>query len=486
MKIKYQVIGILGVVITLLTPHIVVIAQEDYLVFPGEELLNKDQTTTQLNQEELQSTGIKTEELGNCFDTYKFGSLNINVTPDSSEYNPGDVIVIKGKITNTNNYPLIGVTVAARVLKDIPNANGQAYTTTIEEFILAENITLDAKASIDINESYNIPIKAAKGDYQIYLFGYQENRFNLAGLSFTDDIYGSRFSFKVKGENTQSIYLDQTRTTVGGQKHINHGYITKHNYNNPIEVKIPLKNTTNQEQKVILESTLYKWDGLQKENIEKSNTREIKIPAKGEIEVTEIVDKPDTSVYYLKLKANIAEIPNVQKQQSISNIRFLVEDLNRVRLNWIGFDTFPKAAGQDAKIVTCIHNTNDGIAKDISVETKIIDKWGKEMAKSSYKGDMGGAISGIIADLPKDKIINQALITSVVKDNEGKVIDTLNITYDCKKIGDGSKCIKEPIGSIIMRNSMGIIGGILVLGLIIYSIILQKKSIKRIVNRKKI
>ena len=88
--------------------------------------------------------------------------------------------------------------------------------------------------------------------------------------------------------------------------------------------------------------------------------------------------------------------------------------------------------------------------------------------------------------MPKDKIINQALITSVVKDNEGKVIDTLNITYDCKKIGDGSKCIKEPIGSIIMRNSMGIIGGILVLGLIIYSIILQKKSIKRIVNRKKI
>lgn len=462
MKQRYKLVGIIGIIGLLLSPNIIAIAQET---------------------NGLDTSRVASGALGDCFDTYRFGSLEMNLTPNKSEYEPGDGVVMKGKITNTNNYPLIGVSVSARVLKDIPNANNQAFTTTIDEFVLVNNITLDAQESINIEEVYNLSMQAIQGEYQIYLFGYQEDRFNISGLSFTDDIYGSRFSFSVKGGNTESVYLDQTRTTVGGKKHVNHAYVTQHNPSKPIEVKIPLKNTTNKEQKVTLDSNLYRWDGLREEQIERFNSREVTIPAKGEIEIVETVQSPYLPVYYLKLVANVAGVPEAQKQQSISNIRFIAEGLNAVRFNWVGFNTFAKGAGQEGKVVTCIHNTSTGTANDISVETKVTDKRGREIASSSYRGNVGGAISGIEANLPTDKIINEALITSVLKDKDGKIIDTVNIAYDCKKIGDGSKCIKEPLGTVILQNSIGILVILGIIILVTYSVLLQKKSIHRMMNK---
>lgn len=461
MKLKYKVIRVIAIIGIILSPNLVITAQET---------------------NGLDSSSVDSGVLGNCFDTYKFGSLEMNLTPNKSEYEPGDGVVMTGTITNTNNYPLVGISVSARVLKDIPNANDQAFTTTVDEFVVVNNITLDAKESVNIAEVYNLSTKAIQGEYQVYLFGYQEDRFNISGLSFTDDIYGSRFSFSVKGNNTESVYLDQTRTTVGGQKHINHAFVTQHNPSKPIEVKIPLKNTTDKEQKVTLDSNLYRWDGLREEQIERFNTREVTIPAKGEIEIVETVQNPYLPVYYLKLVANIVGAPEAQKQQSISNIRFVSEGLNAVRFNWVGLNTFPKGAGQEGKVVTCIHNTSAGTDIDISVETKVTDKSGKEIANSSYKGNIGSAISAIEANLPTDKIINQALITSVIKDQDGVIIDTINISYDCTQIGDGSKCLDEPL--LQSTNSWVLmILGLLAIGGIGYVLYFKQYRAKKLINK---
>ncbi|MEY3471215.1 MAG: hypothetical protein RLZZ223_565 [Candidatus Parcubacteria bacterium] len=455
---KTKAILVSGLLISILSPQLDLIAQEDI---------------------GLNTAGVEIGQLGDCFDTYRFGSLEIELTPSRNQYKAGEGVIVKGTVKNGNNYPLVGIDIMARVVKDIPNANDQAYTKSIEEFIVGKNLTLDAGESRDIETVYNLSTKAEGGEYEMYFFGYQENRFNITGLSFTDDIYGSRLSFSVENNNNTGIYFDQTRTTVGGQKHINHAYVTKHEAGKAVDIKIPLKNTTDQVQKVKIEANLYKWDGLREENIERTNSREITIPARGEVEMVETVANPYLPVYYLKLKANIADKSEAQRQESLSNIRFVVENLNAARFNWVGLNTFPKAAGQEGKIVTCIHNTSNGVANGISVETKVTDQNGREIASSVYRGDIGGAISAVEAQLPKDRVINKALITSVLRDKDGKVIDSVNIMYDCNTIGN-NKCIAEPVGQIIVRSIVGIIGGIIVLGLVIYSILLQKRRKSRI------
>lgn len=500
MKKIYQLIGIMGLIGFLLTPNIVVIAQERERVKLGGEIeLEPGQIPTpeqierlkeieknkpvQVYQNKLEVGGIKAGVLGNCMDTYKFGSIKINITQDQSKYEPGNIIQLKGEIKNENAYIVTGLTVSARLVKNIPNANDQAYTTTIDEFIIAKDVTIKGNGSIDVKELYDLNVRAPKGDYQILFFAYQQDRFTLSGLPFTDDVIGYKVDFEVGGNNTEQVYLDQTRTTVGDKKNINHGFLTSHNKDEKIQVKIPLKNITDKDQDIELTSQLYSWDGLRKEELQKEEKEIIKVPAKGEVIITRTVEKAELPVYYLKFTATQAgDIAPAQRYTSISNIRFAVSDVNAVRFNWVGLNSFPKVSGQDAKVVTCIHNTSNGIAENIEVETKVLNSKGKEIAKSLYRGTVSGQVDAITADLPKNRTYNKLTVVSTIKDGTGNIVDTVSIPYDCQSI-DADTCGKESVLDGIAGTILGILGLIVIVLGVIYAIYLQRGTILKSIKK---
>jgi hypothetical protein len=487
--------------LTLLLPHIGVIAQENKesgliggsIKFepgktPSKEEIdkivkNKKNTPAIVYQNQLDSEGVKAGTLGNCMDTYNFGSIKIDITQDKPQYTSGDIIQLKGNIKNANAYPVTGLTVAARLVKNIPNANDQAYITTLDEFIIAKDVSIKANGKIDISQIYNLNLQAPKGDYQLLFFAYQYDRFTLSGLPFTDDVVGYSVGFKVVGNNTEQVYLDQTRTMVGDKKNINHGFLASQEKGAKVQVKIPLKNNTDKAQDMELTSQLYSWDGLRKEELQKEEKEIIKVPAKGEVLITRTVEKVELSVYYLKLTATKAGyIPPAQQYKSISNIRFSGAGANAVRFNWVGLNSFPKIAGQDAKVVTCIHNTSYGIDNDIEVETKVLNSKGKEVTKSLYKGSVSGQVDAITVDLPKNKSYNNLTVVSTIKDGSGNIVDTVSIPYDCQAI-DASSCAKEGLLEGVLGNILGIIGLIVIVLGAIYAIYMQRKTIAKLIKK---
>ncbi len=486
--------------LSLLLPSMAVIAQENQntelitgeIKFkPGKTTPTKEQIDAIVKNQQkpptyksqLEAGGVKAGALGNCMDTYKFGSIKIDISQDKPQYTSGDIIQLKGNIKNENAYPVTGLTVAARLVKNIPNANDQAYTTTLDEFIIAKDVSIKANEKIDISQIYNLNLQAPKGDYQLLFFAYQQDRFTLSGLPFTDDVVGYKVSFKVGGNNTEQVYLDQTRTMVGDQKNINHGFLASQEKGSKVQVKIPLKNNTDKAQDMELTSQLYSWDGLRKEELQKEEKEIIKVPAKGEVLITRTVDKVELSVYYLKLTATKAgDIAPAQQYKSISNIRFSGAGANAVRFNWVGLNSFPKIAGQDAKVVTCIHNTSYGIASDIEVETKVLNAKGKEIAKSLYKGPVSEHVDAITADLPKNKTYNKLTVVSTIKDASGNIVDTVTIPYDCNAI-DVSACAKEGQFEGLLGTVLGIFGLILIVLGAIYAIYLQRKTIAKLIKK---
>lgn len=446
MKKMYQTISVISLISAILIPNIIVIAQEAVEVGEAKLELGKTPTQEQIDavqndpanqqslvyQSQLQAGGVSQGMLANCLDTYKFGSIKINISQDQSKYEPGDVIRLNGDVMNKNAYPLTGLTVSARLVKNIPNENDQAYTTTIDEFLIKENVTIKANSKIDINQLYDLSVNAPKGEYQILFFAYQQDRFTLSGLPFTDDIVGSSVSFEVGGENTEQVYLDQTRTTVGGQKNINHGFLTNHEKGKEIQVQIPLKNITEQSQEIELTSQLYSWDSLREEALQESKKETITVPAKGEVLITRTVENSDLPVYYLKLTATQAgDVAAAQQYKSISNIRFAVLEGEGVRFNWVGLNSFPNGD----KVVTCIHNTSSLNVENIEVETRVLNSAGKEIAKSLYKGLVTGQVDAIAADLPKNTGYDKLTVVSTIKDATGSVIDSVSIEYDCNSMG---------------------------------------------------
>ncbi len=97
---KINKIIVYSLVIGLLIPNLTVLAQEESV--PSSN---------------LNSGGVKSGELANCFDVYKFQSIGITVEVDKSVYKAYDMVEIGVDIVNNNPYPIIGSTLRAMILR---------------------------------------------------------------------------------------------------------------------------------------------------------------------------------------------------------------------------------------------------------------------------------------------------------------------------------------------------------------------------------
>ena len=257
---KYKALAILGIIITILSPQVIVIAQEpleseviEITQEEQEELLkNQDNTpllppkkpTAEEIEKWIQETkdtaaentaytnnlkqeGLTNASLGNCFDVYKFNNIDLSINLDQNEYEIGSeskpgagLMSFVGSIKNNNSYPLPDLKIRGKIVK-IEQEGDRRIVKTVEEIIIKENINLASKESQEINESYVLPIKATKGDYEILLTVVQNDQISIAGLSFTDDVYAFSPRFKIGGNNIEGITIDQKGITINDKEYNN-------------------------------------------------------------------------------------------------------------------------------------------------------------------------------------------------------------------------------------------------------------------------
>lgn len=387
---------------------------------------------------------FKQGEPASCFDYYTFGSVDLNFTQDKSTYDLLFPMIINGRITNNNRFPITNLTVRARLVRDTPNPEYlRSEIITVDDFIVAENITLDKNKSFDVLHTYSLPLNTPKGDYQIYFYAYNNDRFNQSGLSFTNDIVGSKISFKVSQNNPQHVYLDQTRISLNGKSHNVMAFMTQHDKDTSVEVSIPLVNPSQKTEDMTVEYVLYKWDSLRKENIVDTRTETVSVPANGEIFLKYNTSRDKISVYFLNIKANNTKqkkdisVYNVETQ---SNIRFVINSNDFPRINAFGVDNYPIKANQETTLFTCYHNGSDQeTLNPISIVTTLYDEKGKVISSTEYDGKLVPDISAIVKKfIPKKDIFNYRVVTEM-KDDNGVLLDKIENEYNCKDI-DPAQC----------------------------------------------
>lgn len=426
-------------------------------------------------QEATIAQNAKEGEIVSCFDYYSFGSLDINLTQNYNVYNAGDPIVIRGTITNNNPYPLVGLDIKARLVKDIPESDYfRSEIIVLEDFDIAQNINIGGGKKYDIAYSHILPLNAPTGEYQMYFYAVEQDRYNISGLSFTNDIVGSQISFDVKGNERDNIYLDQTQIMVGEQPYNVMGAMNQYSTDTSIPVSIPIYNPSTESKDMTITYNLYSWDSANSKNLIDTKTEQVTVESQSEKLLTYTLDKGTLPVYYLSIESkptNQTKDESVFKEITKSNIRFMVQETSLPRLNFSTINRYPLKKGEEASIVTCFNNTGEGEAPYAKIETKLKDSKGRVLAQSIYEGIISPDITAIRKTFNPKYDSNEFTLSTIMYDQNNKIIDQVDKVYSCSDI-DPDLCHQKPNASALIISLATVI--LIGLGLLFFT---RKKMI---------
>ncbi len=442
-----------------------------------EEALITDQELDALrNQPEIDPRNAKKGEIVSCSDYYALGSLHINLTQNYNTYNAGDTVLLRGSLKNNNSYPLIGVDIKARLVKDIPEANPlRSEIIILEDIHIAQDLTIPAGEEYSIAYSHLLPLNAPSGDYQMYFYAIEQDTYNISGLSYTNDIVGSQIAFSVQGTPSDHIYLDQTQITVGDKAHNVTGSMTRHLSTAPVPVSIPLYNPSSESKQMTVTYTLYSWDSSNSKNILTTQTEQVTVAPRSEQLLTYTVTQPSHPVYYLSIEAkptNPTKDESVFKETTQSHIRFAIQDISAPRLVFSTINAYPLMQGQESSMVTCFQSVNDKEYPYAKIETILKDMNGKILAQSLYEGSISSNSIAIRQTLKSRSDISDFVLTTIMYDEKGDIIDQTDKIYT--ECGNTELEFCPPEKTFPWTMIALIVGGILV---VIGLIFMRKKII---------
>jgi len=364
-----------------------------------------------------------------CFDYYKFQSVQVSLGADKDAYNPGEEINFQGELINENSYPVVDGYVFARIGRRNENYTEEGHFT-IDEIIPFKDINLDANERKNVNFNWTIPENIAGGVYRIDFFFSVGKKFNLGGLPFTNEVVIGGAEFQVVLGNTQYVAFDKAGTKVNGEKYNHIGSWPQIDPDAKVEIAQPLKNTFSKEQVAVVQYDLYFWDSLDEKDKISSKQEEITIPANSSAELNYVVSEMKDSVYLLKITAT------VQNQKSIVNIR-LTSDQSHPRLNYPAVTKFPFQKGDNATVFSCFYNTS-GLNSAGTVSVVLEDKAGKKIGAMEYDGEISSAMMADKKEFSPQKDYSWVKLIATLKDKEGKIMDQYETIYDCEKINSSA------------------------------------------------
>lgn len=395
------------------------------------------------------SLPVQVEGSVNCFDYYEFGSVQVDVEGVVSSTVSGVPITFVGKIQNNNAYPIVEGAVYAKIFKrqeseDDSQANGNLL---VDQFFVKENISIDANSSQDINFDWQVPNYAQSGDYQIAMFFTSAKKFNLLGLSFTDDVVGNAADFSVSGEIEVNVEFDKNTIDINGTNYHFAAFPPRFK-DEDIQIKAELINFTNESQIIPVTYKLYSWDGQTEENLIETRNETVQIDSQEIKQLAYTIIDKSSPVYYLVVEAQF------QDSKSILDIRTVRETANKVRINFPAITNYPLKQGEKNTLFVCAHNS--GIADVINnnkMIVSILDENQKEIHQYVYEGQISGAMMGLKDEfVPKENYSNFSIKSELY--TEGQLVDSALMKYDCQEINpEACLVVAQQAGSLTQEEN---------------------------------
>ena len=414
----------------------------------------------------------------NCFDYYHFGSVQVDIEPSIASTVPGVPISFKGKVRNDNPYPIIAGSVYAKVFKkggdakddSLIHQNGYAL---VDQFFAKEGVAVPAKSDQDISFDWKIPRSLESGDYQIVMFFTTARRFNLLGLSFTDDVVGNRAEFTVKSDVSGGVSFDKNTVTLNGNQYRFAAFPPHFKKDETVKAEVTLLNTTKTDQSIPVTWKQYDWDGLRTENLVAEKSEIVSVKAGEKKAIAYEATQYKGSVTYL-----VAEV-QYKDTRSFLDMRFVRDGIDQIRMNFPSITSFPLKAGEETTLFACAHSTNTPIVPNSELTLTLKDAEGNVIHTYDYQGGITGEMMGVKDSFTPEKSYDTFTLSIVLK-KDGKTVEALDLNYDCHDI-DPTLCLPPSSNGNVTRDILGndpsqtkklLIIGLSILGLILLGLYL--------------
>ncbi len=415
----------------------------------------------------------------NCFDYYKFGSVQVNVYTDKNVVFLGDEVIFSGELENENPYPVFNGYLYARISEQNPNYLTDGHNV-IDEFIALGPLAINSESTLPVSFSWKVPDKLSFGEYTIEYFFSVNKKMNLAGLPFTNEIIAGSSDFLVSGNVEGRVSFLKDTTQVNGKKYDHIGNWPLINSGEKVTVSQDLRNSFSEEVKTTISYNLYYWDSLDPNDGLSSTSEEIALKPGETKTLFYEIPRVEKSVYYLQI---VSESDNGVR--SIVNVR-ITSDVSQPRINYFGLNNFPINSNDSVTLYSCFHNTSLGPAKLGRSLLVAKDRLGEELARVDYKGIILGEISSKFVEFVANSDLDYVLLEQELYDENGDLLESQEIIYDISLLGlesereiDGDTGVVESFWDKYLLPII-IISGLILISVVIFTIyfVLAKPSFK--------
>lgn len=398
-----------------------------------------------------------------CFDYYRFGSVKAVFSSAVSTVVAGSVINFTGSILNDNDYPIVDGKLVVKIFK--VNGNGDKNINgpdVVDEFDVLSGLNIGANSSVPLSFEWKVPSNMDGGEYKAVSFFVVANKFNLSGLSFTDDIIGNSSIFSVSGVKNV-VRFDKSDVRVNGKKYYFAAFPPRVG-NGKVEVDANLVNKTAEIQNIPVSWEVYSWDAQDKQNLIKEFSEVVKVGANSSKKVSFTVEDNSHAVYYVRAVASYLDT------KSILGVRFVRQDVDQFRINFPGITKFPLEKGKENTIFSCFHSVNETSGEqDGKLMLSLIDEDGKVIHEYKYTGSITGSMMGIKDTFVPKKSYDKFSIKAELYYAD-KVVDSAEMKYDCELI-DPNSCVDNKMIKVLF-----IVVGLLV-AIVLFMFIKRKPKV---------
>ncbi len=376
----------------------------------------------------------------NCFDYYTFGSVSADLQSSVAQSVPGATLTFSGQVVSTNPYPLLNGTLYVKIFRKDEAVYSQGDgNPVIDQFVVTEGLTLPPNGGTPVSYDWKVPLNAEGGEYYAAYFFVTEKRYNLMGLSFTDDVIGNQAPFTIVTDTPVSVAkLSKINTTLNGIDHHFAAFPIHFSSDDTVKVETTITNPSDTAKSLPLQWEQYAWDGMHPKNHRFSQTDIVTLAA-GETKTVSYEVRPQReSVVYI-----IATTQD-NEAKSILNIRFARDGIEETRINFPAVTQFPLTQGKEATLFACAHSTNEPVVPGNILTLTLRDRNDQIIHQYRYEGDIRGEMGGFGDTFIPAMNVNYALLTATLE-RHGVIVEQVTTEYDCKAI-DPSSCLPEPAG----------------------------------------
>lgn len=377
----------------------------------------------------------------NCFDYYRFGSVQVDVSPTLAQTIPGIPLTFKGKIKNDNPYPITNGQVYAKIFyKEAGRDEGVTHQNgypAVDFFLAKDSIDMLAQSEKDITFDWNVPYGTRGGDYEIAFYFTSANRFNLLGLSFTDDVTGNKASFHITDDINTPVTFNKDTVKLNTTPFYFAAFPPHFTKDEPVTIYTEVTNPSDEERTVDVTYTTSRWDGILASNEAKEETLSVTLKPNETKTISYTPPVLNTSVTFIQTVLTDGDA------KSVLGIRFVRDGNEEIRINFPSVTSWPLKAGEENSLFSCLHSTNLPVVPNNTLTLTLKDHNDTVIHTYTYTGDVTGNMMGVKDTFIPEKDIYSLSLTATLRHND-TIVDEVTMRYFCSEL-DPVLCPEEPI-----------------------------------------